>query len=84
MTIIQRRGPKKVSVLYPLPNTLNSEVTENNEKKLRVAAYCRVSSSSEEQISSYNAQVQYFKNYIIENPEYDFAGIYSGQRYLRN
>ncbi|MBU3214787.1 recombinase family protein [Clostridium estertheticum] len=76
MAIIQRRGPKRVSVLYPLLNTLNLEVTENNEKKLRVAAYCRVSSSSDEQISSYNAQVQYFKNYIIENPEYDFAGIY--------
>ncbi|MBW9171211.1 recombinase family protein [Clostridium estertheticum] len=76
MTIIQRRGPKRVFVLYPLPNTLNLEVTDNNESKLRVAAYCRVSSSSEEQISSYNAQVQYFKNYIIENPEYDFAGIY--------
>lgn len=52
-------------------------MTENNANKLRVAAYCRVSSSSDEQIASYNAQVQYYKKYIIEKPDYDFAGIYT-------
>jgi site-specific DNA recombinase len=77
MAIIQRRGPKRISVLYPLPNTIDPGTTENNAKKLRVAAYCRVSSSSDEQITSYNAQVQYFKKYIIENPDYNFAGIYT-------
>lgn len=52
-------------------------MAENNVKKLRVAAYCRVSSSSDEQMASYNAQVQYYKKYIIENPDYDFVGIYT-------
>ena len=33
-------------------------------KKLRVAAYCRVSTNSEDQANSFNAQVEYFQRYI--------------------
>ena len=44
-----------------------------------MAAYCRVSSGSEEQLSSFNAQVQYYKKYICENPDYEFAGIFADE-----
>lgn len=45
--------------------------------KLRVAAYCRVSTDSEEQSTSYEAQVEHYTNYIKGNPEWELAGIYA-------
>ncbi|WP_246565957.1 hypothetical protein [Tissierella carlieri] len=38
--------------------------TGNIINKMRVAAYCRVSTDSDEQINSYNAQVTNYKNLI--------------------
>ena len=48
-------------------------------KKKRVAAYCRVSTDQEEQLSSYEAQVNYYTNYIEKHPDYEFAGIYADE-----
>ena len=45
--------------------------------RLRTAAYCRVSTEQEEQLNSYEAQVDYYTNYIKSNPRYEFAGIYA-------
>ena len=45
----------------------------------RVAAYCRVSTDSEEQLKSYNSMVDYYTEYISKNPEWDFAGVYSDE-----
>lgn len=44
---------------------------------LRVAAYCRVSTDSDEQATSYEAQVEHYTEYIKKNPEWEFAGIYA-------
>ncbi|WP_044476999.1 recombinase family protein [Oceanobacillus massiliensis] len=44
-----------------------------------MAAYCRVSTDQEEQLSSYENQVNYYKNYIQQNPIYEFAGIYADE-----
>ena len=46
-------------------------------KKTRVAAYCRVSTDSEEQESSYEVQVTHYTSYIESNPEWELAGIYA-------
>lgn len=46
-------------------------------KKLRVAAYCRVSTEQEEQESSFDNQVIYYTNLIQSNPEWEFAGIFA-------
>ena len=48
-------------------------------KKLRVAAYCRVSTELEEQQSSYQAQVDYYTAEIMKNPSWKFAGIYADE-----
>lgn len=48
-----------------------------SEKKLRVAAYCRVSTELEEQESSYEAQVEYYTRKILENNNWKMAGIYA-------
>lgn len=54
----------------------------------RVAAYARVSTSSEEQLNSVEAQKSYYKEYIDRHKEWVFAGLYtdegiSGLSYLR-
>ena len=47
------------------------------KKKLRVAAYCRVSTAKEEQELSYKTQVAYFKEVIAYHPNWDMVEIYS-------
>lgn len=46
-------------------------------KALRVAAYCRVSTTLEQQETSYEAQVSYFTEKIKSNPNWKLAGIYA-------
>ena len=50
---------------------------EQEKPKLKVAAYCRVSTESEEQALSYEAQVEHYTSYISANPEWELAGIYA-------
>ena len=45
-------------------------------KKRRVAAYARVSTAAEEQETSLAAQRDYYEQYIKENKEWEFVGIY--------
>lgn len=45
--------------------------------KLRVAAYCRVSTDTEEQKSSYEAQCRHYTSYIREHHDWTLAGIYA-------
>ena len=52
---------------------------EDDKKKLRVAAYCRVSTSSDEQMTSFNAQIEYYEKYIKENPDCTFVGIFADE-----
>ena len=49
------------------------------DKKKRVAAYCRVSTDSEEQMTSYEAQVKYYTRFIQSNKDWEFAGIYADE-----
>ena len=46
-------------------------------RKLRVAAYCRVSTEQEEQENSFENQVEYYTELIQSNPEWEFAGIFA-------
>lgn len=50
---------------------------EENKPKLRVAAYCRVSTDSDEQAGSYEVQVQHYTEYIGRNKEWKLAGTYT-------
>nr|WP_317729254.1 recombinase family protein [Clostridium tetani] len=45
----------------------------------RVAAYCRVSTDSEDQLQSYHSQVKYYTDFINENPDWTMAGIYADE-----
>lgn len=53
------------------------EKKQDGHKLLRVAAYCRVSTKSEEQASSYETQVTVFRQKIAEEPDWVLAGIYA-------
>ena len=57
-----------------------TKLHENKEfmqaEKLRVAAYCRVSTGKDEQLESLDAQKEHYENYIKGNPEWEFAGVY--------
>lgn len=44
--------------------------------KLRVAAYCRVSSDRDEQLVSLETQIKHYEAYIKANPAWEFAGVY--------
>lgn len=48
-------------------------------KKLRVAAYARVSTDHEEQQNSYEAQVDYYTRAIKARTEWAFAGMYADE-----
>ena len=49
------------------------------KKKKRVTAYARVSSDSEEQLTSYSSQIKYYTEKIKSNPDWEFVGIYADE-----
>lgn len=51
------------------------EVTKT-KYKLKVVAYCRVSSGLEDQLLSLETQKAHYESYIKSNPEWEYAGIY--------
>ncbi len=54
-------------------------VSANGRKieRLRVAAYCRVSTDDEDQIKSYNSMVRHYTELIKNNKEWVFAGVFA-------
>ncbi len=64
-----------------IPSTFNPEThmpTANIEKR-KVAAYARVSTDLEEQVTSYKAQVDYYTKYIKEREDWDFVKVYTDE-----
>ena len=51
--------------------------TPVRDRKLRVAAYARVSSSSEDQLNSFAAQNAHYTELITDNPEWEFVDVYA-------
>ena len=64
-----------------IPSTIDlmTRAPKTEERKRRVAAYARVSTDSEEQLTSYNAQKDYYSKYIKANKEWEFAGLYADE-----
>ena len=52
---------------------------KNEYKQINVAAYCRVSTDSDDQLQSYEAQVEYYTDHICKNPKWHFVGIYADE-----
>jgi DNA invertase Pin-like site-specific DNA recombinase len=49
------------------------------KQQLGVAAYCRVSTDSEDQLNSYHSQINYYTTVINENPNWKMAGIFADE-----
>lgn len=47
--------------------------------KIRTAAYCRVSSDSDEQLASFSSQVSEYTNRISKNPDWVMVDIYADE-----
>ena len=52
------------------------EATKKEQRKIRVAAYARVSTGNEEQLISLQTQKQHYEQYIKSRPDWDYAGLY--------
>lgn len=58
---------------------MHQAAEDNDRHKLRVAAYCRVSTDEEEQASSYEVQIEHYTSFIQGNPEWELAGIFADE-----
>ena len=64
-------------MVIPARRQVGNTARQDTKPKLRVAAYCRVSTDSDEQATSYETQVAHYTEYIQKNPEWEFAGIFA-------
>lgn len=74
-TVTANAKEKKVRIIA---ETINSqENTFLSYRRIRVAAYCRVSTKQEEQINSYEVQKKHYTEKINANPEWQMVGIFA-------
>lgn len=67
---------KRVTVIEPKRSIV---VDKAKYEQLRVAAYCRVSTDSEEQLTSYKTQMKVYSEMITAKKEWQFAGLYADE-----
>ena len=71
MNNVQIIAPTKVDSIF------DKDLSESRVK--RVAAYCRVSTDSEEQSTSFNNQIEEWTKRILENPDYQLVKVYADE-----
>ncbi|WP_416274356.1 recombinase family protein [Ligilactobacillus agilis] len=64
-------------MIIPAIKRMGNNRKEDETPKLRVVAYCRVSTDSDEQASSYEVQIEHYTEFIKKNSEWEFAGIFA-------
>ena len=75
---MSRTAARSVSVIPPTINPL-THLSKVTMQKRRVAGYARVSTDSDEQFTSYEAQVDYYTQFIKQNPEWEFVKVYTDE-----
>ena len=68
-----------VRVIPAISVPLQSTNAEQNNSKIRVGAYCRVSTDHEDQETSYESQVKHYREYIQAHPDWVLADIYADE-----
>ena len=63
--------------MIPARPTIGARKKTEDAPKLRVAAYCSVSTDTDEQATSYDAQIEHYTEYIEKHPGWELAGIYA-------
>ena len=56
--------------------------TGNKTDKIRVAAYCRVSTDKTDQVNSFITQMRYYTDYIRSNPKMILIDIYADEEII--
>ncbi len=69
----------KTVTVIPQRKKLYSVSVEQKQQRRRVAAYARVSTDSEEQLTSYEAQVDYYTKFIQKNENWEFVKVYTDE-----
>jgi DNA invertase Pin-like site-specific DNA recombinase len=69
---------RAVTVIPPTITRIHNNAAQLRPKR-RVAAYARVSTDNEEQLSSYAAQVDYYTRHIQSNGEWEFVDVYTDE-----
>lgn len=67
---------KRVTVIPPDPQLTEKDIRKQH---LRVAPYCRVSTSSEEQQGSYQAQIEYYTEKIATQPDWTMVDMFADE-----
>jgi len=64
-----------------IPATISkfSQTPINQMKKRRVGGYARVSTDKDDQFTSYEAQVDYYTNYIKSREDWEFVSVYTDE-----
>ena len=75
---VATRTARAVTVIPAKKNQIPLNVLSTPARK-RVAAYARVSTNNEEQLTSYEAQVDYYTRYIQEREDWDFVKVYTDE-----
>ena len=68
----------KITVI-PATKDLRTKLPLYTKAKRKVAGYARVSTDSDEQFTSYKAQIDYYTNYIKSRDDWEFVGVYSDE-----
>ena len=74
---MERQNKRQVQMIQPRVITHLATADALPVVRKKVAAYARVSTDHDEQQTSYEAQVDYYTNYIQANPRWEFAGVYT-------
>ncbi len=69
---------RKVTTI-PASISRSAELYSTRIAKRRVAGYARVSTDHDEQLTSYQAQVDYYTRYIKSRDDWEFAGMYTDE-----
>ena len=69
---------KREVLIIPADNGIRKPINENI-RKCRTAAYCRVSTDVSEQLASYHSQIAYYVNLISQNEKWEYVDIYADE-----
>ena len=77
---MEKKSTSPPKVIREITPTISPQETVRQKyHRIRVVAYCRVSTKQEEQLNSYETQLNYYTDRINREPDWEFVGIYADE-----
>ena len=78
---IELFGDPMAKTITVIPSTINplTRLARTDIRKRRTAGYARVSTDSDEQFTSYEAQIDYYTKYITSHQDWEFVKVYTDE-----